>query len=194
MKRFLTTVLFASSALFTAPALAQTRIDHLEPPFWWAKHAEPETATDGPWRRHRRARNRPLPIPACASCGVTRVANKNYLFIDLVVAPEAKPGAFDIRFGKSLSYRYQLRARESGSAQRQGFQQQGCDLPGHAGPLRQWRPGQRQRQGTERTGQPRCRAGATAATLLRHDRAPRLYSSHGLHPALAHPAGREQHA
>jgi len=120
MKRILTAVLLASSTLFAAPALALTRIDHLEPPFWWAgmQNQKLQLMVHGAGIA---ALEPTLVYPGVRIDGVTRVANKNYLFIDLHVAPDARPGAFEIRFGKSLNYRYQLLAREPGSAQRQGF-------------------------------------------------------------------------
>jgi glycosidase len=55
---------------------------------------------------------------------VTRVANRNYLFIDVEVGADARPGQFELAFKdgkKRVSYAYQLKARASGSAQREGF-------------------------------------------------------------------------
>ncbi|MFP5394530.1 MAG: alpha-amylase family glycosyl hydrolase, partial [Gammaproteobacteria bacterium] len=55
---------------------------------------------------------------------VTRVANPNYLFVKLVIGDEARPGNFDIVFGKgarAVRHPYRLLAREQGSAQRRGF-------------------------------------------------------------------------
>ncbi|HEU4778122.1 MAG TPA: glycoside hydrolase family 13 protein [Telluria sp.] len=120
MKRFLTALLFASSTLFATPVLAQPAIDHLEPPFWWAGMHNPKLQL----MVHGKgigALAPTLSYPGVRIASVTRVANNNYLFIDLHLAPDARPGTFEIRFGKSLSYRYQLLAREPGSAERQGF-------------------------------------------------------------------------
>ncbi len=56
---------------------------------------------------------------------ITNVENPNYLFIDLHITPKAASGTFDIKFnknGKALySYTYELKKREKGSAERQGF-------------------------------------------------------------------------
>ncbi len=75
-----------------------------------------------------------------------------------------------------------------------GLQQQRRHLPDHAGPLRQRRPGQRQRARHAGKGRPQ-ESGRTP--WRRHpgrDRPPRLHRRARLHPAVADAAGREQHA
>ncbi|SFC33069.1 glycoside hydrolase family 13 protein [Massilia yuzhufengensis] len=65
-----------------------------------------------------------LSYPGVRIASVTRVPSRNYLFIDLAIGADAQPGKFDILFqgaGRQASYRYELRAREPGSAGRQGF-------------------------------------------------------------------------
>lgn len=55
---------------------------------------------------------------------VFRPDNRNYLFIDLKLRPDVKPGilSFKFRHGQqSFDYRYELLQRAAGSAQRQGF-------------------------------------------------------------------------
>jgi neopullulanase len=56
---------------------------------------------------------------------VIKVANPNYLFLDLVIDKNTQPGSLNIVFtnGKKTvaTYPYQLLAREQGSAERQGF-------------------------------------------------------------------------
>jgi glycosidase len=104
---------------------AQTSpIAHMEPPFWWAgmQHKELQLMVHG----ERIAELEPsLSYPGVRIASVTRVPNKNYLFIDLVVGADARPGSFEIRFagagGRSASYNYRLLAREPGSASRAGF-------------------------------------------------------------------------
>jgi glycosidase len=114
--------LFLSSALL--PAAAQDyRIDHLEPPFWWAgmKHQKLQLMVHG---KQIADLDPALDYPGVRIDGVTRVANRNYMFIDLAVSDQAAPGKFDITFrnaGKAAKYSYQLLAREPGSAQRAGF-------------------------------------------------------------------------
>lgn len=106
------------------PAVASAaNLDRVEPPFWWSGMAGQglQLMVHG----ESIAQSEPaLSYPGVRIASVTRVPNRNYLFIDLVIGPEARPGSFDIRFrgdGRERVYRYQLLAREPGSAQRKGF-------------------------------------------------------------------------
>lgn len=118
-------VLAAALALATTLLHAATAatLDRVEPPFWWSGMASRslQLMVHG----DAVAQSEPsLSYPGVRIAAVTRVPNRNYLFIDLVIEPDARPGAFDIRFrdgGKELAYRYRLLAREPGSAQRKGF-------------------------------------------------------------------------
>lgn len=114
------------TALLLACSTSQAqdyRIDHMEPPFWWAgmQHKNLQLMVHG----KRIADLEPaLSYPGVRIERVTRVANRNYLFIDLQVGPDAGAGKFDIVFrngARSIKYAYQLMAREPGSAQRAGF-------------------------------------------------------------------------
>ncbi|NNG22838.1 glycoside hydrolase family 13 protein [Telluria aromaticivorans] len=109
---------FAPAAFAQSPAIA-----HMEPPFWWAgmQHKGLQLMVHG----ERIAELEPsLTYPGVRIASVTRVPSKNYLFIDLAIGAEAKPGKFDILFKgaqRQASYTYELLAREQGSAQRIGF-------------------------------------------------------------------------
>ena len=56
---------------------------------------------------------------------VSRAESPDYLFIDLLISPAAKPGKFDINFmsgqKKTVVWSYELKARKKGSGERQGF-------------------------------------------------------------------------
>jgi glycosidase len=114
----------ALAACIALPAAAQNySIDHLEPPFWWtgmqAKNLQ--LMVHGP---HIADLDPVLDYPGVRIDSVTRVANRNYVFIDLTVGDQAAPGKFDITFrgaSANIKYRYQLMAREPGSAQRISF-------------------------------------------------------------------------
>jgi glycosidase len=121
MKAILTALLVAGAF---APAHAQNdRIDHVEPPSWWIgmQHNKLQLMVHGkdiadlePLIEH----------PGVQIDSVSRVANRNYMFIDLTISDQAAPGKFDITFrnaGASIKYSYELMAREAGSAQRKGF-------------------------------------------------------------------------
>ena len=99
-------------------------IQHLEPPSWWVgmKQGRLQLMVHG----EQIADLTPsLTYPGVAIQEVTRVASKNYLFIDLEISQEALPGEFLLRFTQQgqtvLSHPYRLQARARDSAQRRGF-------------------------------------------------------------------------
>lgn len=117
----------AAAPAASASAVAATAIDHMDPPFWWAGMQDKRLQL----MVHGRAIADLDPVidyPGVRIAQVTRVASRNYLFIDLELAPTVKPGSFAIDLrgqgpnaGRSASYTYRLLPREAGSAQRQGF-------------------------------------------------------------------------
>ncbi|RSZ57727.1 glycoside hydrolase family 13 protein [Massilia atriviolacea] len=118
--------LFAALVLGSAAALAGAApgpIAHLEPPSWWVgmRHNKLQLMVHG----ERIADSTPaIDYPGVRIDAVTRVPNRNYLFIDLLIAPEAAAGKFDILFrqgNRTMRHAYELHARENGSAGRQGF-------------------------------------------------------------------------
>lgn len=66
-----------------------------------------------------------LAYPGVRIVGVERTDNPNYLFVNLTIGRETKPGEFDLQFrhGKEVvaHYRYRLEARRPQSAQRRSF-------------------------------------------------------------------------
>jgi glycosidase len=109
------------SALFAHAAAAP--IEHLEPPFWWTgmQHKGLQLMVHGKGIGQLQPR---IDYPGVRLVSSTRVANTNYLFLDLEIAADASPGKFDIVFtgeGRSERHPYELRARAAGSSQRQGF-------------------------------------------------------------------------
>jgi glycosidase len=117
---------FGVAALLTASALAQAqdyRIEHMEPPSWWVgmQHKKLQLMVHG---KQIADLEPAIRYPGVRIEAVTRVANRNYLFIDLLIADDAAAGTVDIIFGKgarSVRHAYQLQAREPGSASRMGF-------------------------------------------------------------------------
>jgi glycosidase len=106
-----------------AAGAAALRIDHLEPPFWWAG-MQAKTVQLMVHGAGIAAADPQLTYPGVRIAAVTRVANPNYLFIDLAIGADAAPGSIDIAFrhgAASTHYAYRLLARAPGSAQRQGF-------------------------------------------------------------------------
>jgi glycosidase len=121
MTKFLATVLLA--ALPLAALSAPYQIDHMDPPLWWTgmHNSRLQLMVHGPQISDL---DPALSYPGVRIAAVSRVANRNYLFIDLDIAPDAKPGKIDLAFQRgreSVHYSYQLLARAPGSAQRAGF-------------------------------------------------------------------------
>jgi len=122
-RTWLTTLLLVlvlvSSQLFAAPV-----IERIEPRSWWVGmkderlqllvHGEGVAGLE-PSLRH----------PGVALEGVERVANGNYLFLNLRISPQAPPGKMEIEFRrggrKVATHAYPLLARVAGSADRRGF-------------------------------------------------------------------------
>lgn len=121
MNKILAAALF-SALPFIAHA-ADYRIDHMEPPLWWAgmHNDQLQLMVHGP----KIAELEPaLAYPGVRIVSVSRVANKNYMFVNLEIAPEARPGQIDLSFRRgsdAVHYNYQLLARAKDSAQRIGF-------------------------------------------------------------------------
>lgn len=103
---------------------AAARIERVEPASWWVgmKDDRLQLLVHG---RNLAPLEPAIDHPGVTIAGVERVANPNYLFVDLRIAPDTKPGRFPIRFRERgrvrASYDYVLHERLPGSAQRRGF-------------------------------------------------------------------------
>ena len=102
------------------------QIEHLEPAFWWAGMKEPKLQLMVHAKDIQQATVQ-LSYPGVKLVGLQKVENPNYLFVDLELSPDVKPGSFELVFthnGKTVArHNYSLLARQPGSAQRQGFSQ-----------------------------------------------------------------------
>ncbi|GGY63418.1 glycoside hydrolase family 13 protein [Pseudoduganella albidiflava] len=125
-------LLFAATlvSLPVSATPASYRIAHLEPMSWWAgmRHPALQLMVHG----ERIADLQPaIDYPGVRIAGTTRVANPNYLFIDLELARDVRPGSFAIAFRPAgqagdkappvLTHEYRLLPRAPGSRERQGF-------------------------------------------------------------------------
>nr|MBD3623485.1 cyclomaltodextrinase N-terminal domain-containing protein [Sunxiuqinia sp.] len=99
-------------------------VDRVEPRFWWVGMKNPNLQLmihgEGLAGSHVL-----VDYPGVSLKSVTQVENPNYLFIDLKISDEAKPGTFQITFTQSkrdrVAYSYELKARTNGSETRMGF-------------------------------------------------------------------------
>ncbi|MCA1931367.1 glycoside hydrolase family 13 protein [Rheinheimera sp.] len=112
--------------LVVAPSAYAAQIEHLEPAFWWAGMKESKLQLMVHARDIQQAKVQ-LNYPGVKLTGLQKVDNPNYLFVDLELSPDVKPGSFELVFtknGKTMArHNYSLLARQPGSAQRQGFSQ-----------------------------------------------------------------------
>ena len=128
MKKVISLCLFLMSVCGIALPLhaADYRIDHLEPALWWTgmHNRTLQLLVHGPAIAELEPA---LAMPGVQLTSVQRVANKNYLFLNLTIDAHAAPGTFNIVFRRGargevvLTHAYPLLAREKQSAQRMGF-------------------------------------------------------------------------
>jgi len=123
MKRTSILPLLVFLFLLITPAIF-AQIEHLEPPFWWAGMKNPSLQL----MVHGKNISQHTVKLSCEGVriqSVSSVENPNFLFIDLELDPDVLPGKFDIHFLKNgktaYSYSYELKEREPGSSEREGF-------------------------------------------------------------------------
>jgi neopullulanase len=114
--------LFLILYFFATVALANT--SRVEPAFWWTGMKNPNLQL----LVYHPAIGEAMPslkYSGVKIAKVNKVKSPNYLFIDIVVEPQAKAGVFPIRFLKNgkevFVYQYELKNREPNAAQRKGF-------------------------------------------------------------------------
>ena len=116
-------LLLLQSGLFAQ----QSRIERVEPPFWWTGFKNPnlQLLVYG-----KGIAGSSVSLTAANKTGVVisavhKVKNPDYLFLDLKISPTAQPGFFTLEFKEKESLaatvKYELKARKPGSAQRKGF-------------------------------------------------------------------------
>ncbi|MFW5755789.1 MAG: glycoside hydrolase family 13 protein, partial [Tangfeifania sp.] len=124
MKRILYSVLIILITLNIVSGQAQ--LDRVEPMFWWAGMKSPNLQLMV-YGENIAETDVSLKYPGVELISVSKVQNPNYLFIDLKLSENVKPGSFDLLFQKENetieTYKYELKAREKGSASRKGFDQ-----------------------------------------------------------------------
>lgn len=123
----LTVIIFLFTYLansWNSQAQESYQLERLEPGNWWVGMKNPnlQLLAYGP---NIADLNPSIDYPGVQVSAVHKVENPNYLFIDLHIDDNAQAGRFDIIFKQAdknvITQPYQLLARESGSANRQGF-------------------------------------------------------------------------
>jgi len=109
--------------LLLAAAPAWAEIERIEPPFWWVGFKEPLLQV----MIHGEGISRLEPSinhPGLSLKRVERVRSPNYLFLYIEVAPETRPGTFNIRFSGpdgDVLQPYTLREKNADPAYTRGF-------------------------------------------------------------------------
>jgi neopullulanase len=124
-RQLLTQAVITLCALFGmhASAFAAIEITRVEPPNWWIgmHDASVQLMMHGPNIAQAQLSVSRTDVQLLR---VSRQTSDNYLFVELAIATDAKPGPLVIRLtrgSETLNYSYALLARETGSAVRQGF-------------------------------------------------------------------------
>lgn len=107
-----------------AVAMANTKLERVEPMFWWAGMNSPELQLMV-YGENISTLDVSLNYPGVKIVAVTKVKNPNYLFVDLHLEKDVQPGKFALQFSKESeiqhSYTYEFREREKGSRDKTGF-------------------------------------------------------------------------
>ena len=124
MRKLIIPFLFTWVFLPTLFAQNTNAIQRIEPPNWWVGMKEPSVQLlfHGSDINHLEPG---IEYDGISIERVIKVENDNYLFVDLKIAPETKPGMVSIQFkheNKVMeTHDWELEDREPGSAAREGF-------------------------------------------------------------------------
>ena len=121
-KQSLLSILVLSLLSFNAVS-GKSKIDHLEPGFWWIGMQNPnlQLLVHGKGIGNYQV---DLEYPGVEIKSVQKVENPNYLFVNVKIDESARAGTFDLRFTHSneeIVYKYELKNRAENSDQRKGF-------------------------------------------------------------------------
>lgn len=100
------------------------QLDHIEPPFWWAgmKNPDLQLMVHGENISDTKVA---INYDGVQVKSISLAENPKFMFIDLKLSPNVKPGIFEIQFKHGdevvVSYNYELKERAAGSSEREGF-------------------------------------------------------------------------
>jgi glycosidase len=104
--------------------ISAQKLERVEPPNWWAGMKSPELQLMIYGNDISRC-DVSIDYDGVEIVSVTKVENPNYLFVDLKLSNDVKPGTFDIQFKENdtevATFQYELLERGKNSAEREGF-------------------------------------------------------------------------
>lgn len=123
LKQYLLVVIFIMTTSFSGLS-GSISLDRVEPQFWWVGMNNPQLQILVYGSNISDAKVE-LSYPGVSLERVVHVENSNYLFLNLILDHDVKPGSFDIRFNRGekvvASYNYELKSRNKNSSLRKGF-------------------------------------------------------------------------
>jgi len=99
------------------------QVDRVEPPYWWAGMKVPDLQLMIHGKDIAGSKIS-LDYPGVTIKRITHAENPNYIFLDLTLDLAVEPGSFNVileKNGLKSRFSYELRKREEGSANREGF-------------------------------------------------------------------------
>lgn len=112
-----------SFSLLLLPAWALAQVNHVEPPSWWTGMKLPlQLMVNGPDISSYDVSIKGA--PGVKVTGVEKAESPNYLFVNVDIPDNAKPGTYELVFtkdGKSFEYPYEIASRREGSAERKSY-------------------------------------------------------------------------
>lgn len=112
MKKFYFLLAFTITVFYTSAK--DVAIPQCYPMHWWVgmKHNQLQLMIHGD---NLAANTFTINYPGVKLVKTNKVENKNYVFLDLLIAPTAKPGKVNISGGKNLQIPFELKARPAGN-------------------------------------------------------------------------------
>ncbi|HNY04092.1 MAG TPA: cyclomaltodextrinase N-terminal domain-containing protein, partial [Bacteroidales bacterium] len=121
MKRFTLIILILVPLSVLSQEISLIRV---EPANWWTGFKKTDLQLLVYGKNIATARIS-VDYPGFAVKKINKVANPNYLFLDMTLSPAARPGIATILFREKdkvvAKYLFELKARKKGSAERKGF-------------------------------------------------------------------------
>ena len=121
----LATPRLASPAAVPAAATKAVPAVRIDPTYWWVgmKNPKLQLLVNAPGIAAGTASL--AAYPGVTLDGQQKLESPNYLVVNLTIGPDAKPGQLKLRFkgGRSLTYSYELRARNTDPQRTQGLTQ-----------------------------------------------------------------------